>query len=75
MLPFSKDPSKPLAIMVQPDATVDNVIGYCLFEYINEKLHPILPTDMLVVANWNLRIVEDDGEIDEDFPGKSTNLT
>ena len=67
-LPFSETPEKPLCISVKKDTSVDNVMGYCLFEYINEKTLPILNNTMLNVALWSIRIVEDDGEIDEDFP-------
>ena len=58
-----------MMIIVKNYATVDEVIGYCLFEYVNEKIKPILPASLLNVAHWSIRIVEDDGEIDEDFPG------
>lgn len=67
-LPFSDNPEKPLYISVKADASVDNVIGYCLFEYINEKFTPILNSKILNVSFWSIRIVEDDGEVDEDFP-------
>ena len=67
-LPFCETPEKPLCLSVKEDASVDNVIGYCLFEYINEKLLPKLSKNILDVALWSIRIVEDDGEIDDDFP-------
>ena len=67
-LPVSESPEKPLFVSVKADTSVDNVIGYCLFEYINEKFLPLLGPAMLNVAFWSIRIVEDDGEIDEDFP-------
>ena len=56
-------------VKVKGDATVDEVIGYCLFEYVNEQRIPALPGSMLNVSNWNIRIVEDDGAVDDDFPG------
>ncbi|KAJ3369051.1 hypothetical protein HDU91_000090 [Kappamyces sp. JEL0680] len=68
MLPFSDVPSKSMTICVSGEATVDEVIGYTLYEYINEKLKPNIPSSLLNVAYWSIRIVEDDGEIDEDFP-------
>ena len=69
LLPFSESPQKPMYIAVKSDTTVENVIGYCLFEYVNDKILPNLPPSLLNVAFWSIRIVEDDGEIDDDFPG------
>ncbi|KAJ1912498.1 Component of a membrane-bound complex containing the Tor2p kinase [Mycoemilia scoparia] len=59
---------KPLKVSVQKNVTVEQGIGYILFHYINEQLTPPLPQDKLDVVEWTLRIAEDDGEIDEDFP-------
>ncbi|KAI8907823.1 stress-activated map kinase interacting protein 1-domain-containing protein [Gorgonomyces haynaldii] len=66
-IPFSKD-GTPLHIAVKADATVEEVIGYALYEYIEQHRSPPLPEKLLKIENWNLRICEDDGEIDEDFP-------
>jgi len=66
-LPFSDDPEKPLEIMVKKTATVEDVIGYSLYEYNESEREPPITSDM-DVPYWNMRIVEDDGEIDEDFP-------
>lgn len=68
MLPFRENPEIPLFLAIKADATVDDVIGFCLLEYINEKIAPNIPLSMRQVKFWNIRIVEDDGEIDEDFP-------
>jgi hypothetical protein len=65
ILPFAQE--RPLFIQVKGEATVDDVIGYSLFEYVNEKRSPKLPTSMFNVMKWNIRIV-DDGEVDDDFP-------
>jgi len=66
-LPFSNEPEKPLQIMVKKTATVEDVIGYSLYEYNEAEREPVITSD-LDVPYWNMRIVEDDGEIDEDFP-------
>jgi len=66
-LPFSDEPEKPLQIMVKKTATVEDVIGYSLYEYNEAERTPVI-TSETDVPYWNMRIVEDDGEIDEDFP-------
>jgi len=48
---------------------VYDVIGYALYEYIEQKAKPILPAGTHEVEAWDLRIVEEDGTLDEDFPG------
>ncbi|CAG8496978.1 1415_t:CDS:2, partial [Cetraspora pellucida] len=67
-LPFSKEPSRPLTIIVKKDANVEEVIGYILYQYWDEKREPLLEKRLCNVYHWNIRMVEDDGEIDEDFP-------
>lgn len=68
--PSSQDPKKPLPVIVKRDATVEQVIGYSLYVYIEEKRMPPIDANSKLdkVACWNLRIVEDDGDIDQDFP-------
>ncbi|GAA5983638.1 hypothetical protein JCM5350_004895 [Sporobolomyces pararoseus] len=71
-------PSKPLKIGVKRDVTVEEVIGVGLWAYWEaqekEEREPKLEVDEEKAENgeettkWNLRIVEDDGEVDEDFP-------
>jgi len=46
---------------------VENVIGYTLYEYTDQGRQP-MPMDIL--SAYSLRIVEDNGIIDDDFPGK-----
>lgn len=69
--PHSEDPSDPLLVTVRKDATVEEVTGYGLWRYYDEGREPVLDEDneaeMSTIA-WGLRIVEDDGEVDEDFP-------
>lgn len=67
-LPWSNKPKVPLRINVIADATVEDIIGYTLYVYNSEKLDPILPEDLWNLNLWAIRIVEDDFEIDEDFP-------
>ena len=66
-LPFSKTPK--FEITVKKDANVQEVIGYTLFEYVNQGLEPSIPKNMIDTSLWSIRIAEDDGTIDADFPG------
>ncbi|GET55606.1 uncharacterized protein OCT59_015674 [Rhizophagus irregularis] len=45
-----------------------NLIGYTLYQYWDEKREPALEPKFCDVLQWTTRIVEDDGEIDFDFP-------
>ncbi|PKY14011.1 hypothetical protein RhiirB3_425926 [Rhizophagus irregularis] len=67
-LPFSNKPLHPLVVVVKRDATVEEVIGYTLYQYWDEKREPALEPKFCDVLQWTMRIVEDDGEIDFDFP-------
>ncbi|RHZ47334.1 hypothetical protein Glove_585g44 [Diversispora epigaea] len=67
-LPFSAEPTKPMSVIVKRDASVEEIIGYTLYQYCDEKREPILDQTLCDVVRWNMRIVEDDGVIDEDFP-------
>ena len=82
--PFSREPSRPIDITVRKDVSVEEVIGWALFKYCEEDRKPevdaehdkgpnrdINPAIWRTTAGWALRIVEDDGEVDEDFPGES----
>lgn len=81
--PFSREPFKPIEITVRKDVTVEEVIGWALFKYCEAGRKPevyeghdkgpnkdVNPAIWRTTAGWALRIVEDDGEVDEDFPGK-----
>jgi hypothetical protein len=68
-LSFCPKNTPPLAVVVKRDATVEEVIGYTLYQYWDEKREPALEPDLCDVLQWTMRIVEDDGEIDYDFPG------
>ncbi|KAJ3396435.1 hypothetical protein HDU92_003057 [Lobulomyces angularis] len=67
-IPYSDEPSIPLKISVKRDAKVEECIGYALYEYFNEGRTPILEVDLCDIACWNMRIMDDDGTIDDDFP-------
>src|ERR1700760_2574756 len=82
LFPESKNPSKFTKITIPIDVTIEEVIGFSLWTYWEQKLEPRLDEGMeendprrdivLSAAGWILRIVdEEDGEIDEDFPGMS----
>ncbi|KAI9479526.1 stress-activated map kinase interacting protein 1-domain-containing protein [Zychaea mexicana] len=67
-LPHWTHPYKPINLVVRPDAIVDDVIGYILYDYVEKKRKPSLQEEMYDIAQWVLRIAEDDGEIEEDLP-------
>ena len=74
--PHSQNPTKPLVMTVRKDATVEEVTGYGLFRYWEEGRVPLLSEEeendqRWSTVGWGLRIVEDDGEVDEDFPRTS----
>jgi hypothetical protein len=69
-LPHSEKPKDPMQVFVKRDATVEDVIGYILYQYCYEGRTPQLSDEQSTVVQWNMRIVEDDGEIDDDLPGK-----
>lgn len=67
--PFADNPEVPLSLSIKRDARVEDVIGFALYEYVNVGVEPRLPVEVCDVVCWNMRIVEDDGAVDEDFPG------
>ena len=71
--PHSDEPTTPLIVTVRNDATVEEVTGYGLYRYWEEGREPAVSNEDGVsweTVGWGLRIVEDDGEVDEDFPRK-----
>lgn len=71
--PHSAKPTLPLVVVVRKDATVEEVTGYGLYKYWQEAREPQLSEEdedeqRWSTVGWGLRIVEDDGEVDEDFP-------
>ena len=80
--PFAREPAgKPMALNVRRDATVEEVLGFALWSYWEESWLPRLdedpntPEEMLSAVGWVMRIAEEDGEVDEDFPRQSIHLT
>lgn len=73
--PHTLEPKgKVMTLNVRRDATVEEVIGFALWNYWEEgwlpKLNEGLSEDhpKLSGIGWIMRIAEDDGEVDEDFP-------
>lgn len=83
--PHSKSPSKPIKCKVLKSATVEEVVGVGLYLFEDDdSREPKLEVGYgegevsekdwgvrMSTVGWSLRIVEDDGEVDEDFPGES----
>jgi hypothetical protein len=69
-LPTSFKPMDAVSLVVKPDAIIDDVIGYILYDYIEQKRGPELDAHLYDLAEWVLLIAEDDGEIEDDLPGK-----
>ncbi|CEP18939.1 hypothetical protein [Parasitella parasitica] len=67
-LPTSNQPCKPVSLVVRPDAITDDVIGYILYDYVEQKREPELDEAAYDLAEWVLLIAEDDGEIEDDLP-------
>ncbi|KAF9475732.1 hypothetical protein BDN70DRAFT_840479 [Pholiota conissans] len=68
-----------LALTVRSDATVEEVIGFALWSYWEERWSPKLDDGLsgeddpkwatrLSTVGWILRMAEDDGEVDDDCP-------
>lgn len=72
--PHARNPAgKPMTLNVRKDATMEEVLGFALWSYWEEGWEPRLDEgggdeDRLSAVGWVLRIAEDDGEVDEDFP-------
>ncbi|KAG0344736.1 hypothetical protein BG004_004212 [Podila humilis] len=73
-LPGSDKPKEPMQVVVKREATVEDVIGYILYQYYHEGRMPHFTDEQSTVVQWNLRIVEDDGEIDDDLPAVERTL-
>lgn len=66
--PHSKNPGQPVVAKVRKDATVEEVTGFGLWKYWDDGREPKMEEERWSTVGWGLRIVEDDGEVDEDFP-------
>ncbi|ORX47700.1 SIN1-domain-containing protein [Hesseltinella vesiculosa] len=67
-LPHTPTPFKPESLVVRPDAIIDDVIGYILYDYVEQNRKPELQPELYDLAEWVLLIAEDDGEIEDDLP-------
>ncbi|KAJ2988458.1 hypothetical protein NUW58_g3964 [Xylaria curta] len=75
--PFSEDPEKPYEVLIRRNlqeadgssrpVTVAELIGLSLWRYHAEKREPVIEADKLNVNWWTLRMVEEGGEVDDDF--------
>ncbi|WBW74435.1 MAP kinase and TOR substrate adaptor Sin1 [Schizosaccharomyces osmophilus] len=66
--PFSENASQPMYVELRHSILVSEAIGYILFQYISQSIMPLIEDEAQNPNYWNLRIVEDDGELDDDFP-------
>ncbi|KAI9223176.1 stress-activated map kinase interacting protein 1-domain-containing protein [Blastocladiella britannica] len=67
-LPFTGEPPASISLAVARGTTVEQAIGYALFEYVERGMQPSLDAARLEPTRWAMRIAEDDGEVDDDFP-------
>ncbi|KAG6916070.1 hypothetical protein DXG01_008544 [Tephrocybe rancida] len=74
---------KAMELNVRKDATVEEVIGFALWTYWKEAWLPALDEGLsgesdpkwetkVSAVGWIMRIAEEDGEVDDDFPRKSS---
>lgn len=73
--PHARQPrGEAMVLSVRKDATVEEVIGFALWSYWEEGWLPKMNEGInendpkLAAVGWVMRIAEDDGEVDEDFP-------
>ncbi|KAI0718350.1 stress-activated map kinase interacting protein 1-domain-containing protein [Cerioporus squamosus] len=78
--PMAREPAnRALELKVRKDATVEEVLGYALWTYWEEGWLPKIDEGLsgeedpnwairCSAVGWILRIAEEDGEVDEDFP-------
>ncbi|KAJ8108256.1 hypothetical protein ONZ43_g6482 [Nemania bipapillata] len=75
--PFSEDPETPFEVLIRRNiqeadgslrpVAVAELIGLSLCRYHEEKREPPIPVNKLNVNWWTLRMVEEGGEVDDDF--------
>ena len=80
--PFAREPTgEPMRLRVRKDATVEEVLGFGLWSYWeagwsprldDEDINSNTSEEKLTAVGWVMKIAEDDGEVDEDFPRKSS---
>ncbi|KAJ2627915.1 Component of a membrane-bound complex containing the Tor2p kinase [Coemansia sp. RSA 1290] len=64
-LESQKSPS--FTVNVRKTASVEQAIGFILYQYLEDEHKPPLEADVQDVVMWSLRIAMD-GEVDDDFP-------
>lgn len=81
--PHARSPAgRAMDLSVRKDATVEEVLGFALWMYWEEGWEPKLDEGLdgeddprfaikCSAVGWTLRIAEEDGEVDEDFPRAS----
>ena len=80
--PFAREPAgEPMRLSVRKDATVEEVLGFGLWSYWeagwsprldDEDINSNTEEEKLTAVGWVMKIAEDDGEVDEDFPRESS---
>jgi hypothetical protein len=78
--PFAREPAgEAMRLSVRKDATMEEVLGFGLWSFWENGWLPRLDDEELSVAEeklstigWVMKIAEDGGEVDEDFPCKSS---
>jgi SAPK-interacting protein 1 (Sin1), middle CRIM domain len=71
--PTSEDALRPVDVIVRQDATVAETIGFSLYRYWEEGRKPALKKEECDANVWTLRIMEDEGTVDDDFPALERN--
>ncbi|KAI0284703.1 stress-activated map kinase interacting 1 [Russula aff. rugulosa BPL654] len=76
--PFAREPAgEAMRLSVRKDATVEEVLGFGLWSYWeagwsprldDEDINSNTEEEKLTAVGWVMKIAEDDGEVDEDFP-------
>jgi target of rapamycin complex 2 subunit MAPKAP1 len=81
--PHAQKPAgKALKLNVRKDASMEEVLGFALWSYWEEGWQPRIDEGLsgeddpkwattCSALGWIMRLAEDDGEVDEDFPSKS----
>jgi hypothetical protein len=79
--PFAREPAgESMRLKVRKDATVEEVLGFGLWSYWETGWLPRLDDEdtnsntseeKFSAVGWVMKIAEDDGEVDEDFPRES----
>lgn len=79
--PFAREPAgESMRLKVRKDATVEEVLGFGLWSYWEAGWLPRLDDEdtnsntseeKFCAVGWVMKIAEEDGEVDEDFPRKS----